>query len=81
MAISETTASVSLSGAVYSDVLEFLESQGLTRPEDLSGFVEDALQARIFDLASAQARTANTERSEAEIEQAIDEALAWARRP
>jgi len=58
---------------------QFLASQGGGRKGDLSRFVEDAVRAHIFDLTSAEVKRENAQHSQAEIGNAIDEALAWAR--
>lgn len=59
---------------------QFLASQGRARKGELSRFVEEAVHARIFELAAQQAQQHNAGRSQEEIESAIDEALEWARR-
>jgi len=59
---------------------QFLASQGRARKGELSRFVEEAVQARILELEVRQAKQHNAERSQDEIESAIDEALEWARR-
>ena len=46
---------------------------------DLSRFVEEAVRAHIFDLAASAAKKENASHSQADIENAIDEALTWAR--
>jgi hypothetical protein len=58
---------------------QFLASQGGGRKGDLSRFVEDAVRTHILDLTAAEAKQENVSRSQAEIDDAIDEALAWAR--
>ena len=59
---------------------QFLASQGRGRKGELSRFVEDAVRARIFETEAAQAKAKNHGRSLEEIQQAVDEALEWARR-
>ena len=58
---------------------QFLVNQGGGRKGDLSRFVEEAVRERIFDLAAIEAKTANKAYSQVEIDNAIDEALEWAR--
>jgi Ribbon-helix-helix domain len=59
---------------------QFLASQGRGRKGELSRFVEDAVRARILELEAEQAKAENSGLSPALIEDAIDEALEWARR-
>ena len=59
---------------------QFLASQGRGRKGELSRFVEDAVRARILELEAEQAKAENSGRVPALIEDAIDEALEWARR-
>ena len=59
---------------------QFLASQGLARKGELSRFVEDAVRSRIFEATVAEAKAKNRGRSLKEIQDAVDEALEWARR-
>jgi len=59
---------------------QLLAAAGPARKGALSRFVEEAVQARILDLAAAQAQARNAAHKPAAIEQAIDAALEWARR-
>ena len=59
---------------------QFLADQGRARKGELSRFVEEAVRARIFETAAAQAKAKNRGRSLEEVQQAVDEALEWARR-
>jgi hypothetical protein len=59
---------------------QFLASQGRGRKGELSRFVEEAVQARILELAAEQAKAENADVPPGAIEEAIDEALEWARR-
>jgi hypothetical protein len=59
---------------------QFLASQGRGRKGELSRFVEDAVQARIFELEVQQAKAENRGVPQDVIEAAIEEALEWARR-
>ncbi|MBK1673762.1 methionine repressor-like protein [Ectothiorhodospira shaposhnikovii] len=58
----------------------FLASQGGGRKGDLSRFIEEAVRAHILELSAEQAKTVNAQLSETEVADAIDEALAWARK-
>jgi hypothetical protein len=58
---------------------QFLANQGRYRKGEISKFVEEAVRSHILDLTAAQAKTDNAAYSEAEIENAIDEALNWAK--
>ena len=61
---------------------QFLAEEGRARKGELSRFVEEAVCARIFEtaVAKAKAKAKNRGRSLKEIQYAVDEALAWARR-
>jgi hypothetical protein len=59
---------------------QFLASRGGGRKGDLSRFVEDAVRAHVLELSASEAKATNSRRRAKEIEGAIDEALAWARR-
>jgi hypothetical protein len=58
----------------------FLASQGRGRKGELSRFVEEAVQARILELAAEGAKRQNAHLSPDAITDAVDEALEWARR-
>jgi Ribbon-helix-helix domain len=57
----------------------FLAGSGKGRKGDLSRFVEEAVQARIWEMTVEQTKAQNAGKSPEEIEATIDEALAWAR--
>jgi hypothetical protein len=57
----------------------FLASQGGGRKGDLSRFIEEAVRAHILELSAEQAKVANAHVCEAELNDAVDEALNWAR--
>ena len=59
---------------------QFLASQGRGRKGELPRFVEDAVRTRIFELEVEQAKAENSGLPQTMIEDAIDEALEWARR-
>lgn len=58
----------------------FLASQGGGRKRDLSRFIEEAVRAHILELSAEQAKAFNVHLSEAELTDAVDEALDWARK-
>jgi hypothetical protein len=60
---------------------QFLASQGRARKGDLSRFVEDAVRTRILELEAEQAKAENSGLSAAAIEDSVEEALEWVRRP
>ena len=59
---------------------QFLVSRGGGRKGDLSRFVEDAVRAHVLELSAGEAKAKNSKRRAKEIEEAVDEALAWIRR-
>lgn len=56
-----------------------LAVEGRARKGELSRFVEEAVRARILAVEAEAAKRANLGRTEAEISDAVDEALQWAR--
>jgi hypothetical protein len=58
---------------------QFLASHGGGRKGDLSRFVEEAVRAHILELAVEEAKEENSKYPQEEIDNAIDEALNWAR--
>jgi len=58
----------------------FLAAQGGARKGDLSRFIEQAVRNYLFERTVEQAKTANANVSEAEMDAIIDEAVQWARR-
>lgn len=81
MANPETNARWSLVVSRDTDqaLRQFLASQGGGHKGDLSRFVEEAVRSRILDLAATAAKADNATYSQAEIDNAIDEALACAK--
>jgi hypothetical protein len=59
---------------------QFLASQGGGRKGDLSKFVEEAVQERIFELTVRTIKQDNASRTQQEIEGIVEEALSWARK-
>ena len=60
--------------------VSFLRAKGVAERGALSRFVEEAVQAHILEVAAEQAKAQNAELSQAEISDAIDAGLEWARR-
>ena len=58
----------------------FLAAEGRGRKGELSRFVEEAVQARILELAAEDAKRENASLPVEAIADAVDEALEWARR-
>lgn len=59
---------------------QVLAAEGRARKGGLSRFVEDAVRARILQVEAEAAKQANVGSTEAEVADAVDEALGWARR-
>jgi hypothetical protein len=59
---------------------QYLTSVGGGRKGDLSRFVEEAVRKEVFFLESRRIREENKIYTRAQIESAVSEALAWARR-
>jgi hypothetical protein len=59
---------------------QFLAGQGRGRKGELSRFVEEAVQARIFELTAEDAKRQNAHLAADEVAGIVDEALEWARR-
>ena len=62
------------------ELRQFLASEGGGRKGDLSKFVEEAVKERIFALSARRAKRENEMFSAEEIDDAVREAMAWARK-
>ncbi len=62
-----------------SELRRFLVSEGGGRKGDLSKFVEEAVKARIFELSARRAKAENEMFPAETIDDAVREALEWAR--
>lgn len=58
---------------------QVLAAEGRARKGELSRFVEEAVRTRILEMEAKAAKRANADRTKAEITDAVDEALEWAR--
>ena len=70
---------IAVSPEVDQSVRMFIAAQGGGAKGTLSSFVEEAVRAHLMECAAAQAKTAATGISEAELSDLIDEAVHWAR--
>ncbi|MCP1489850.1 hypothetical protein J3D48_006260 [Pseudomonas fluorescens] len=75
-----TRWNVTLSTDTDQSLRLFLASQDGGRKGDLSRFLEDAVRAHILELSTEQAKASNVHLIEAELTEAVDEALDWARK-
>jgi hypothetical protein len=58
---------------------QFLADEGGGKKGDLSRFVEEAVNKRIFEMAARAAKKQNAGVDPEELDAAIEESLAWAR--
>lgn len=58
---------------------QFLADEGGGKKGDLSRFVEEAVNKRIFEMAARAAKEQNAGVDPEELDAAIEESLAWAR--
>ena len=70
---------IAVSPEVDQSVRMFIAAHGGGRKGTLSSFIEEAVRAHLLERAAAQAKTAATGMSEAEMSDLIDEAVQWAR--
>jgi hypothetical protein len=59
---------------------QFLAAEGGGKKGDLSRFVEETVRERIYDLTAQAIKQQNASRTPEEIDEIVEEALAWARR-
>jgi hypothetical protein len=59
---------------------QYLAESGGGHKGDLSRFVEEAVRTQLWHLTAKKIKATNRERSQQEIESAVEEALAWTRR-
>jgi hypothetical protein len=72
---------IAVSPEVDQSVRMFLAAQGGGRKGDLSRFIEEAVRAFLLERAVDQAKAAAADMEESELNDLIDEAVAWARKP
>ena len=70
---------IAVSPETDQSVHTFLATQGVAA-KDLSGFVEEAVRAYIFELSAEQIKAANRNVSEEDLMAAVSEAVQWARK-
>lgn len=58
---------------------QFLASEGRSKKGELSRFVEEAVNKHIFDTALKAAREHNADLDPDELDEIVEESLAWAR--
>ncbi len=75
-----TRWNVAVSANTDQSLRMFLASQGGGKKGDLSRFIEEAVQAHILELSAEQAKSANANVSEADMNAMVDEAIEWARK-
>jgi hypothetical protein len=80
MAGTATRWSLVVTSETDSELRQFLASEGGGRKGDLSKFVEEAVKARIFELSARRAKAENEMFPAEAIDDAVREALAWARK-
>lgn len=78
MATTTIRWNLKISSDTDSALRKYLTSEGKSAP-GLSAFVEEAVRAHVFALTNQRAREENRKYKRAEIEAAVDEAIAWAR--
>ena len=79
MPISQTRWNLVVSTKTDTSLRQFLADNGGGRKGDLSKFVEEAVRERIFIETARAAQEQNKDVPQEVIDQAIEEALAWAR--
>jgi hypothetical protein len=77
--VSTTRWSLIVSQETDAALRQVLAAEGRARKGELSRFVEEAVRTRILEIEAEAAKRANAG-TEAEITDAVDEALEWARR-
>ncbi len=70
--------SIVVSAETDQSVRMFLASQCEGQASDLSCFIEEAVRAHILELTAAQAKAANADVGEDELEAMVEEAVQWA---
>ena len=79
MSTATTRWNLVVSSAIDKSLRQFLANEGRGKKGDLSRFVEEAVSKHIFDTALKAAREHNKDVDPDEMEEIIEESLAWAR--
>lgn len=80
MSTTSTRWNLVVSDTTDTSLRQFLASEGGGKKGDLSRFVEEAVKERIYDLTAQAIKQENASRTPEEIDEIVEEALAWARR-
>ena len=70
---------LSVSTEIDKSIRLFLAKNGKSKKGHLSRFIEEAVRAYILELTAEQAKRANAQVTEEELDSMIDEAFDWAR--
>jgi hypothetical protein len=81
MSTTSTRWNLVVSSNTDTSLRQFLASESGGKKGDLSRFVEEAVKERIYDLTAQAIKQENASRTPEEIDEIVEEALAWARRP
>lgn len=79
MSATTTRWNLVVSSATDKSLRQFLANEGGGKKGDLSRFVEEAVNRRIFEMTARAAKEQNAGVDPDELDQAIEESLAWAR--
>ncbi len=80
MATNTTRWNLVVSKETDKSLRQFLAAEGGGKKGDLSRFVEETVKERIYDLTAQAIKQQNASRTPEEIDEIVEEALAWARR-
>ena len=79
MSATTTRWNLVVSSKIDKSLRQFLADEGRSKKGELSRFVEEAVNKHIFDTALKSAREHNKDVDPDELDEIIDESLAWAR--
>jgi hypothetical protein len=79
MATNTTRWNLVVSKETDRSLRQFLAYEGGGKKGDLSRFVEETVKERIYDLTAQMIKQGNASRTPEEIDEIVEEALAWAR--
>lgn len=79
MSTTSTRWNLVVSKEIDRSLRQFLASEGRSKKGELSRFVEEAVNKHIFDTALKAAREHNADVDPDELDEIIEESLAWAR--